>query len=105
MKHHLDPGLFSNWKMRIHRHAGICCIGLLWLAGGCLSPGKSAGGQAGGQVSFKKQVLTTDFIAEGAAVGDVNRDGKNDVLAGDFLFEAHNWEKHELAQPQQFFYD
>ena len=106
MKHNPDPDLFKIWKRRIQRHAGICCIGLLWLAGGCLSPGKSAGGgQAGGQVSFKKQVLTTDFIAEGAAVGDVNRDGKTDVLAGAFWFEAPNWEKHELAQPQQFFYD
>jgi hypothetical protein len=30
------------------------------------------------QVQFKKHTLTNDFISEGVAVGDVNKDGKLD---------------------------
>ena len=43
------------------------------------------------QVQFKKHTLTNDFISEGVAVGDVNRDGKLDVLAGLYWIEAPNW--------------
>lgn len=56
----------------------------------------------GHEVAFTKQVLTDDFIAEGAAVGDVNKDGKKDVMAGAYWFEAPNWTPHELAEPKVF---
>ena len=32
-------------------------------------------------VSFKKHILDSGFVAEGVAVGDVNKDGKKDCLA------------------------
>jgi hypothetical protein len=56
-------------------------------------------------ITFKKHVLTTQFIAEGAAIGDVNQDGLTDVMAGAYWFEAPKWESHELEVPTTFEYD
>ena len=33
-------------------------------------------------IQFQKHILTSDFISEGVAIGDVNKDGKLDILAG-----------------------
>ena len=46
---------------------------------------------------FKKHVLSTEYIAEGATVSDVNKDGLPDVLAGTFWWQAPEWIKHELT--------
>ena len=47
-------------------------------------------------VIFKKHILDPVFVSEGVAVGDVNKDGKTDVLAGTFWYEAPSWKKHRI---------
>ncbi len=46
---------------------------------------------------FKKTKLTGDFISEGVAVADLNKDGKMDIVAGYYWFEAPSWIKHQMA--------
>jgi hypothetical protein len=53
-------------------------------------------------VSFQKVVLDRTFRSEGVAVGDVNRDGKLDVLAGEVWYEAPDWKMHEILPPGQY---
>ena len=69
------------------------------MAAGCTAQGKQKKSRA---VAFSKQVLTKDFVSEGAAIGDVNKDGKTDVIAGAFWFEAPDWKKHEIAEPEKY---
>ena len=48
------------------------------------------------QISFKKHIISSRFVSEGAAVGDVNHDGKIDILAGNYWYEAPAWKPHLL---------
>jgi hypothetical protein len=59
-------------------------------------------GEPGQRPTWKKTVVEAKFRAEGAAVADVNKDGKNDVLNGDFWYEAPLWTKHEIRKPGDF---
>ena len=54
------------------------------------------------EVKFQKFTLDKEFRSEGVAVGDVNHDGKMDVMAGNFWYEAPDWKPHEIAPAQPF---
>lgn len=46
------------------------------------------------QVVFRKHILSSIFVSEGVATGDVNRDGKMDILAGNYWFRAPGWKRN-----------
>ena len=48
------------------------------------------------KITWKKTVLDTKFRSEGVAVADVNKDGKMDVLNGEYWYEAPDWKPHEM---------
>jgi hypothetical protein len=62
----------------------------------------STGKVNGSQVRWKKSVLDKAFRSEGVAVADVNRDGKPDVLVGDYWYEAPHWKRHEIRKPMDY---
>jgi hypothetical protein len=53
-------------------------------------------------VSWKKTTIEGKFRSEGVAVGDVNKDGKPDILIGDSWYEAPSWTKHDIRKPGDF---
>lgn len=52
--------------------------------------------------TFKKTTITRDFISEGVAVADLNKDGQLDIVAGYYWFEAPSWIRHEMAPSRNF---
>jgi hypothetical protein len=53
-------------------------------------------------ISFKKTVLDRAFRSEGVAIGDVNKDGKMDILNGEVWFEAPDWKMHEIRPTKDY---
>ena len=79
---------------------------LLWLAL-CLLPApllpllpSGAEEKSTPKITWKKTVIDPKFRSEGVAVADVNRDGKMDVLVGDYWYEAPDWKRHEIRKPR-----
>ena len=64
---------------------------------GGMHTGKSSGG-----IRFIKHVITSEFISEGVAVADINNDGRPDIIAGGYWFEAPQWIRHTISTPQHF---
>ena len=55
------------------------------------------------QITWKRQQLHGDFYSEGAAIGDINGDGKPDVVAGPFWWEGPDFkEQHVIYEPKIF---
>ena len=67
-------------------------IAVVVLAGATLV----AADPAGKTIIWKKTVLDTKFRSEGVAIADVNKDGKIDVLNGEYWYEAPEWKPHEM---------
>jgi hypothetical protein len=47
---------------------------------------------------FRRVVVDAAFRSEGIAVADVNRDGRSDLLVGDFWYEAPDWKPHRIRK-------
>jgi hypothetical protein len=53
-------------------------------------------------VKWKKTVIDTAFRSEGVAIGDINKDGKMDIVAGDVWYEAPDWKMHEIRPAKDY---
>ena len=74
----------------------------LGLAALLLAAASALGGDGETPVSWKKTTIEGKFRSEGVAVGDVNKDGKLDVLIGDSWYEAPSWAKHDIRKPGDY---
>lgn len=77
-------------------------LGTIVIVQGCIAQKKTA---SSGPVSFKKHTISflntsEEYISEGVAVADVNKDGKTDLLSGTFWWQAPDWERHEITVPE-----
>jgi hypothetical protein len=49
-------------------------------------------------ITWKRTVVDTKFRSEGVAIADVNKDGKMDVVTGEWWFEAPDWKPHAIRK-------
>ncbi len=56
---------------------------------------------AAAEVSFTKQTITKDFVAEGCAVADFNHDGQLDVAAGRFIWLGPDFKEKLAYTPER----
>jgi hypothetical protein len=50
-------------------------------------------------IRWRKVVVDPAFRAEGVAAADLNRDGRTDIVVGDYWYEAPTWKRHALRPP------
>jgi hypothetical protein len=55
-------------------------------------------GTAAADITWKKIVVDKKFRSEGVAIADVNKDGKMDVVTGEWWFEAPDWKPHAIRK-------
>lgn len=52
------------------------------------------------EIRFRKQVLSDRYFCDGIASGDINSDGKTDIVAGPFWYEGPDFKAaHEIYEP------
>lgn len=73
----------------------VACVTVLLLIGmGCAADTR--------KVAFKKHVISQEYLSEGVAVADVNNNGRTDVIAGSYWFEAPDWTPHAFRPVKTF---
>jgi len=71
--------------------------GVLCFAAVCSLTSFAAGeGVDGSKIKFKRTRIDDAFRSEGSAVGDLNKDGKLDIVAGFVYYAAPDWKMHKL---------
>jgi FG-GAP-like repeat len=66
------------------------------------APATVLAGESDSPISWKKTVIEGKFRSEGVGIGDVNKDGKLDVLIGDSWYEAPSWNKQDIRKPGDY---
>lgn len=70
-------------------------------AGGSAGADAPSGGSASHQPNFTKVRLNTEFYSEGINYGDLDRDGKRDIIAGPYIYSGPDYvAKRAFRQPR-----
>jgi hypothetical protein len=62
----------------------------------------ASAGESEAPIAWKKTVVEGKFRSEGVGIGDVNKDGKLDVLIGDSWYESPTWAKQDIRKPGDY---
>ena len=90
--------IFEGIPMRLSALLSLASIGILASCPAWADPPASP-------ITWKKTVIDKKFRSEGVAVGDVNRDGKLDILTGEVWYEAPDWKPHEIRPSKRDYKD
>src|SRR6185369_13348803 len=90
------PAFLSGAIVAVNgRESNLICMKLLTLVLPSLLT--ACAGVAEPLPSFQKQVLTDKYFCDGITAGDLNRDGKMDIVAGPFWYQGPDFKsKHEF---------
>lgn len=72
---------------------GLRSVGLLLVA--------TSANFAASPVAFEKHVLTDKYYCDGINAGDINRDGRPDIVAGPFWYEGPDFQKKHEFYPAE----
>lgn len=85
---------------RRFRTCGVA-VSLAWACASCFAGASSAQAEERKLDTFERRQLTDVYFSEGANGGDINHDGKPDVVYGPYWFEGPKFaERHEIYPPK-----
>lgn len=50
---------------------------------------------------WKKHIINAESRFEAAGIGDINNDGKKDIVCGEYWYEAPSWTPHKIAEIEE----
>ena len=80
----------------------VCLLATTMPAEAETMPGGAVAPVSAEQIRFERVEVDREFRAEGVAVADVNRDGKNDILAGAVWYAAPDWQMREIRPARTY---